>query len=155
MIEVDITEAMVSSARERAEKPTVIRSAIPGGGLLEGFLGEEVANTVLQGDIVNTYDYDIILDAGETVDVKTKRVTSAPLTSYSCSVMKTGFNQNCDYYAFVRVLKNLKTAWYLGSIKKGDFFTEATFHKKGEYDPTNNYTFRANCYNIPIESLGQ
>ena len=54
MIEVDITEAMVSSARERAEKPTVIRSAIPGGGLLEGFLGEEVANTVLQGDIVNT-----------------------------------------------------------------------------------------------------
>lgn len=155
MIQVAITEDMVSSAKERAEKPTVIRSSIPGGGLLEGFLGEEVANTVLQGAIINTYDYDIVLDAGETVDVKTKRVTSTPLASYSCSVMSMGFNQKCDYYAFVRILKNLKAAWYLGSIKRDDFFNRATFHKQGEYDPTNDYTFRANCYNIPIESLSE
>ena len=153
MIKISITEDMIKSAKYRAEKPTVIRSAISGGGLLEGFIGEEVANKVLHGTIANTYDYDIVLDTGETVDVKTKRVASAPLVSYSCSVMKTGFNQKCDKYAFVRILKNLSFAWYLGCIDKREFFDRASFHKKGEYDPSNDYTFRANCYNIPIEGL--
>jgi hypothetical protein len=47
----------------------------------------------------------------------------------------------------------MKEAWYLGKISKVDFYKTATFHKKGDIDPDNNFTFKADCYNIPISKL--
>ena len=53
----------------------------------------------------------------------------------------------------VELKNNLKQAWYLGKISKTDFYKNATFHKKGEVDPDNNFTFKADCYNIAISQL--
>ena len=116
------------------------------------YIGEEVAKSVLDGDIKDTYDYDIIYQ-NTKVDVKTKERTVAPKSYYECSVADFNTKQACDEYAFVSVLNTLKEAWYLGKISKLDFYKKATFHRKGEVDTNNNFTFKADCYNIPISLL--
>jgi hypothetical protein len=51
----------------------------------------------------------------------------------------------------------MKTAWYLGSISKEEFFKKAVFRKKGEFDPdsppTRKFYFTADCYNVPASEL--
>ena len=86
-------------------------------------MGEEIANTVIHGDITNTYDYDIIKD-DITYDVKTKRCTSKPKDYYECSVAALNTKQECDIYVFTRILpkkwsdNNYSEGWLLGYMDK-------------------------------------
>ena len=121
---------------------------------MSGFIGEQVALSVLGGSWVNTYDYDITV--GEyKVDVKTKQTTVEPRPFYECSVADFNTKQNCDAYAFVRVLKDYSVAWFLGVLTKQEYFDKAVFLKKGQVDPSNNFTVRADCYNVRIDQLGE
>ena len=139
--------------RARAEKLPLLNNSIrKGEGSLVAYIGEEVVKSVLNGNIKDTYDYDIIYQDIK-VDVKTKERTVAPKSYYECSVADFNTKQECDEYAFVSVLNTLKEAWYLGKISKLDFYKKAVFHRKGEVDPANNFTFKADCYNIPISLL--
>ena len=95
----------------------------------------------------------LIARVKKIIDVKTKERTVAPKSYYECSVADFNTEQDCDEYAFVSVLSTMKEAWYLGKISKVDFYKTATFHKKGDIDPDNNFTFKADCYNIPISEL--
>lgn len=153
MKKLKITKTALDRVRVRAEKLPLLKNSIRNGeGKIVAFIGEEVAKHVLKGRIENTYDYDVIY--GQTkVDVKTKERTVAPRSFYECSVADFNTRQDCDEYAFVSVLDNLQEAWYLGKISKKKFYETATFHKKGEVDPANNFTFKADCYNIPIHKL--
>jgi hypothetical protein len=155
-----ITKTALDRVKVRAEKLPPLKNSIRNeegnpdrlAGIIVAYIGEEVAKQVLGGEIEDTYDYDIIY--GETkVDVKTKERTVPPKAYYACSVADFNTRQDCDEYAFVNVLDNLQEAWYLGKISKKEFYKIATFHKKGEVDPDNNYTFRADCYNVPIRKL--
>jgi hypothetical protein len=150
-----ITDTALDRAQRRADKLPLLNNSIrKGEGSLVAYIGEEVAKAVLGGKIEDTYDYDIVY--GETkVDVKTKERTVPPRYYYECSVADFNTKQGCDEYAFVSVLDNLREAWYLGKISKKEFYETAVFHKKGEVDPDNNFTFKADCYNIPIRSLNQ
>ena len=38
-------------------------------------------------------------------------------------------------------------------LGKDEYFKKATFLKKGDVDPSNNYTVRADCYNLKINEL--
>ena len=38
-------------------------------------------------------------------------------------------------------------------LTKEEYFNKATFLKKGDIDPSNNYTVKADCYNVPISEL--
>ena len=76
-----------------------------------------------------------------------------PLPHYECSITEYNAKQDCDYYAFTRVKKDFSVGWYLGVMKKADYFYEAKYLKKGEVDPSNNYTVRATCYNLAIDKL--
>ena len=139
--------------RARAEKLPLLNNSIrKGEGSLVAYIGEEVVKSVLNGNIKDTYDYDIIYQDIK-VDVKTKERTVAPKPYYECSVADFNTKQECDEYAFVSVLDTLKEAWYLGKISKPDFYKKAVFHRKGEVDPANNFIFKADCYNIPISLL--
>jgi hypothetical protein len=61
MIEVQITEQMKKRAWRKAREMGKLNNSITGGdGNIAGFLGEEVANSVLRGEVTNTYDYDIV-----------------------------------------------------------------------------------------------
>ena len=156
MIEVEVTEDMKRRSWRKARQMGKINNSITGGdGNIAGFLGEEVANSVIGGDISNTYDYDIV-KSGVTCDVKTKRCTSEPKPYYECSVAAYNVKQKCDYYAFVR-LENIggrwSRAWFLGFCKKEQYFKKARFLKKGERDGNNNFKVKADCYNMSIQDL--
>lgn len=168
MIEVKITEEMKKRAEEKAQEMGIIRNSImSGGGSTAGFLGEEVANTVLQGNISNTYDYDIITGQNQwreeddpdpvvTWDIKTKRCTSPPKDYYECSIADFNTKQKCDNYVFVRIEnKNGEwgRAWVLGWYNKNEYFKNAKFLKKGQIDGSNNFKVRADCYNMEISGL--
>lgn len=151
---------MLLRARTKAKEMGKLNNSITNGaGNLIGFIGEEVALKVLSAQdkeafACNTYDYDIVVN-GWQIDVKTKATTVEPLPHYSCSVASYNTEQKCDYYAFVRVKKDLTEAWWCGIISKEEFFENATFMKKGQLDHDNKYVIKADCYNIPISRLHQ
>ena len=90
---------------------------------------------------------------GKKIDVKTKQTSVAPLLDYDCSVSNFNTKQECDAYAFVRVKNDFTVGWYLGSMDKKEYFEKAVFMKKGDVDTSNNYTVRADCYNLKIKQL--
>ena len=154
MIEVEVTDAMILNARKKSrEMGSLNKSILNGGGNLAGFIGEFVAQSVLGGIIENTFQYDLVLDSGKKVDVKTKQTGFEPKPEYDCSISSESKIQDCDIYAFVRVKNDLTTAWFLGKIDKKKFFRKAKHFKKGEVDPSNNYTVKADCWNLKIKDL--
>ena len=61
MIEVKITPQMKKRAWAKARKMGKLRNSITKGqGNIAGCLGEEVANSLIKGDVSNTYNYDIV-----------------------------------------------------------------------------------------------
>ncbi len=154
MIEISVDGDMLIEARDKAaEMGRLHNSFTNGGGNIAGFIGEAVAQRVLGGKLDNTYDYDLVMDNGVKIDVKTKLTSVAPLPEYDCSVAALNTKQECDFYCFVRVKKDLTTAWYLGVYSKQHFMNDAVFMKKGMTDPSNGYTVKSDCYNIPISKL--
>ena len=154
MKEVKVTVDMIENARLKSTEMGKLRNSIlKGGGNLVGFIGEQIALECLGGEWHNTYSYDIILPDGKKVDVKTKQTSVKPLPEYDCSIAKFNTKKECDMYAFVRVKKDLTIGWYLGSIDKKEYFKKAIFMKKGYVDPSNNFTVRADCYNMKIKEL--
>lgn len=154
MIEVEITDEMVVNARKKAREMGLLKNSIRRGqGAVAGFIGEQIAVKVLGGEWSNTYEYDMILPDGTTVDVKTKERSVAPKPHYACSVAKFNTRQKCDMYGFVSVLKDHSKGWFLGAIPKQDFFDLAVSVEKNQHDPDNGYDARASCYNITIEEL--
>ena len=154
MKEIKVSLDMIENARIKStEMGKLHNSILKGGGNLAGFIGEQIALECLGGEWHNTYSYDIILPDGKKVDVKTKQTSVKPLPEYDCSIAKFNTKQECDMYAFVRVKNDLTIGWYLGSIDKKEYFKKAIFMKKGYVDPSNNFTVRADCYNMKIEDL--
>ena len=146
-------------ATRNANRMGRIRNSITRGqGNSYGFLGEQITKLVLGGEIVNkgkkyNVDYDLVLDDGTTVEVKTKKTTVEPKKYYECSVAKYNTKQKCDYYAFVRVLDTKKGGWFLGVMPKEKYFINAKFLKAGTRDGDNGFLVRADCYNLPISDL--
>lgn len=153
MIEVEVTEEIMEQAGKKASEMSTLNGSITNGtSNVIGCLGEILVQKHLNASPSNTYDYDIVHN-GRRIDVKTKRCDSVPQSYYDCSVAAHGSQQDCDEYVFVRVLHNLKRAWILGGISKDDFYQKAKRWKRGDIDPSNNFTFRADCYNIAIKEL--
>ena len=153
IIEIKITDEMISLAKNKAEEMGKLNHSILNGcGNLAGFIGEQIAINVLGGDWCNTYNYDIIVSE-KRIDVKTKQTTVKPKPFYECSIASYNTKQDCDAYAFVRVKKDLSVGWFLGIKTKEKYFNEAIFMKKGDIDPSNNFMVRADCYNLPISKL--
>ena len=154
MIEVVITGDMLVTARDKAAEMGRLRNSITNGaGNIAGFIGEAIAQQVMGGVLTNTYDYDLILCNGKTVDVKTKQTSVKPLLTYECSIAGLNTTQECDYYAFVRVKNDFSVGWYLGVYEKQQYILDSVFMKKGIIDPDNGYVVKSDCYNLPIHQL--
>ena len=154
MIEVVVTGAMLLEARDKAAEMGKLRnSIINGAGNIAGFIGESIAHQVLGGVIKNTYDYDLVLDDGTTVDVKTKQTSVVPLLSYECSIASLNTKQECNLYCFVRVKNDFTKGWYLGVYDKQQYLLDSVFMKKGDVDASNGYTVKSDCYNLSISKL--
>ena len=154
MIEVAISATMLVEARDKAAEMGRLRnSIINGAGNIAGFIGEAIAQQVLGGELSNTYDYDLVLPSGKTVDVKTKQTSVKPLVTYECSIAALNTTQECDYYAFIRVKNDFTVGWYLGMYDKKQYMEDAVFMKKGTVDSSNGYTVKSDCYNLKISEL--
>jgi len=154
MITLRIDSEMVGEATRLAAEIPLLRNSIRSGeGTIYGVLGELVFVRLCGGERCNTYDYDVVMDNAHTVDVKTKCVTSEPRLDYDCSIAAIATEQNCDYYAFVRVLKDMTRGWYLGSLGKEEFFNKARLLKAGEPDGSNGWFPTIDCYNVRISEL--
>ena len=153
-LEVGIDEAMrVEAQRKATEMGPINNSFLRGEGNVYGFIGELMFAQVTGGEVDNTYEWDVVMPNGVTVDVKTKCVTSPPFPDYDCSVAAAQVQQMCDYYAFVRVLKDLSMGWYLGALTKPTFFNTARWLKAGTVDGSNGWAPPVDCYNVKISDL--
>jgi len=155
MIKIDITDSMRKTAHTKSKEMGVLYKSITRGkGNVFGFLGEEIVRKVLGGEDHNTRDYDLVVN-DKKIDVKTKKTSVTPKSNYECSVADVTRKQDCDYFAFVRVLNDQSVGWFLGLKERDEYYNEAVYLTKGEHDPSNNYFVKANCYNLPISSLDQ
>lgn len=154
MIEVVVTADMLVEARDKAAEMGKLRNSITNGaGNIAGFIGEAIAQQVLGGTLTNTYDYDLVLDDGTKVDVKTKQTSVKPLETYECSIANLNTTQECDFYAFVRVKNDFTVGWYLGVYPKDQYMHDAVFMARGTIDSSNGYVVRSDCYNLKINQL--
>lgn len=154
MIEVVVTPQMLVEARDKAAEMGKLRnSIINGAGNIAGFIGEAIAQQVLGGKLDNTYDYDLVLDDGTKIDVKTKQTSVKPLETYDCSIANLNTKQQCDYYCFVRVKNDFTVGWYLGVYPKEQYMLDSVFMKRGTIDPSNGYVVKSDCYNLKINQL--
>lgn len=166
-VKIDIPPLFVDNAMRKARELGVLNNSImKGEGNLVGFLGEEIVGNYLGTDTNNTYDYDLIYNYidltlrgkflnkyGDSIkiDVKTKSCTSEPKSNYNVTVSSSNTFQKCDIYVFTRVLNSSESGWILGWYDKEQFYKDATFREVGERD--GNFTFRHDCYNLPINKL--
>jgi hypothetical protein len=154
MVEVIITGEMLLEARDKAAEMGQLRnSIIRGAGNIAGFLGEAIAQKVMGGTLANTYEYDLVMEDGTTVDVKTKQTSVKPLETYECSIAALNDTQECDFYAFVRVKNDFTVGWYLGVYNKHQYIKDSVFMKKGDKDPSNGYVVKSDCHNLAISQL--
>jgi len=150
MKEFSITNEQVLQARKKADNLGVLKNSIrQGKGNFIGFLGEECVSYIYEIPIENTYDYDLKSVNGKKFDVKTKVVTTPPKDDFECSVSDYNTKQDCDYYIFVRILNSYSKGWILGIISKIEFFARAIKHEVGDFDESNNFTFRSDTWNLP------
>jgi hypothetical protein len=154
MIELNITKEMIESCKEKANEIGKLKNSITRGeGNLSGILGEYIVHQNLPNSLwKNTYDYDLI-DDGKKIDVKTKRSKYKPLDFYDVAIAETSLHQKCDEYVFVTILNDMSKAWIVGRMDHEEYFERARYMKKGQVDPSNNFTVKANCYNLQIKEL--
>jgi hypothetical protein len=156
MLEVEIDYETLGRARDKAAAMGKLKGSFTNGdGNIAGFLGELMFEKHLQGFASHkeSFDYDYVLNNGETVDVKTKRTSVKPLPHYECSVSGLNVTQKCDYYAFARVKTDFSVGWLIGYMPKKEFFNQATLYKKGTKDPSNKFVCKVDTYSMPHSSL--
>jgi len=165
IIEVEITDEMVSAARAKAQEMGALKNSIRrGDGNLAGFLGEEVVRAAWGGTSEdNTYQHDIVFEDENgtvTFEVKTKDRTVPPRLDYEASVANFNTSQRADFYVFVSLYRVKETGDYtrgyiMGVIEKEAYKTRATFLKVGDTDPSNGWKVSADCYNLPYADLAR
>lgn len=144
--------------KAKSKKLRKLKNSIrKGNGVILGLLGEEAANKIIGGEVIQDYNYDI-MHMDVTYEIKTKQCSSEPIDSYDCTVSAYNTKQKCDNYVFVRVENKGRIwgrAWVLGWISKEEFFEKAVFLKRGEKSGKNGFYARSDCYNIPISKLNR
>lgn len=170
LLEIVPAKRQIANARAREKEMTKLfaerygrahlnNSITEGEGMLAGLVGEELFRDYYgflrsQGESIFHYD---VLDPEVLgrIEVKTKRCTSPPQDHYNCSIAASNAEQQCDYYAFVRVLKDFSKAWVLGLTPKTAFFDHARFFKRGDLDPNGfgGWRFKWDCFNLRIGEL--
>lgn len=151
ILEIKTSKKNLDVAKERANNFAGNKFTITQDGKLAGFLCEQIFVDNFGGELVNSYNYDILLN-GLKIDIKTKRCSSEPLGEYTCSVSAYQKDkQDCDYYVFFRALNDLSKVWVLGAISKEEFFKKATFVPKGTRD--GRFVASADMYSMKISDL--
>lgn len=150
MIKLTATNFDIKKAESKANEMGEINNSLTRGhGNYTGFLGEAVIANYIGAKEKNTYDYDMVLN-NITIDAKTKQTTVVPRYNYECSVYTSSLHQQCDAYAFSRMMNDNKTIYFFGIISKIYYFDNARYLKKGDIDGSNRHVVLHDCYNMKI-----
>lgn len=143
------------SARQEAEQLGNLRGSIENGdGNFAGLLAEFVVADSIGAVRRPTYEYDIVRN-DVSIDVKTKRRTVKPKPSYEASIADYNTEQGADVYYFTSYNTDSNVFSLLGYVTTDNYYQMATFHEEGDYDADNNFTFKADCYNLRYDKLRQ
>lgn len=154
MIEIEITDEMRKSAFDKSMEMGQLRNSITQGKHNEyGFLGEAMVAKYLNCATNNTYEYDIILQDGTRLEVKSKPTPHKPPDYYEANLSALNPHQRCDYYVFCRIMKDKSKGWIVGYDSREDYLKTAKLYKKGEKFSRNEYTVRSDCYIKEIKNL--
>ena len=135
MIELKVTENQREQAKKLAkEMGSLNHSMLKGDGNIRGFLAEVAYADKFGLEIAHTYNYDLLTKSGKRVDVKSKGGWQVPHPHHWVAVEKR-FEQDCDFYVFVRVRKDLEVVWLLGWMPTLEFRKSAIHFPPGTPDP--------------------
>ncbi len=131
-----------------------------GKGNLAGMLGEILIHKIAGGKRVGhkCFAYDLILDNGLTVDVKTAVGNVEPKPHYVARVYgseakKEHLSSKCDVYYFVRADVAICNAWVVGWMWADEFMAKATFLPKGHVNADDGKLAYHDEYSVPISEL--
>jgi len=153
-------QKLLEKAKSWADKLGSLRGSIENGdGNIAGRYGELLFQEIFGGAIADHYDYDIAYN-GLSIDVKTKRRTVKAKGHYEASIPDFNPDQSADLYYFMSVrCGDVKEPYQytdlMGYITPQQYHNTATFHKQGEKDPANGFTFSADCWNLRYDKLEQ
>jgi len=145
-------------AKKLAQEMGSLRGSIENGdGNYAGLVAELVMGEIIDSKRDATYNYDLFVELynGVKIDVKTKRRTVPPKSHYEVSIADWNTSQDCDWYYFTSFNEENSVLWFLGYMEPDRYYDAATFHKEGDKDPDNNFTFKADCYNVAFSELKQ
>ena len=149
---------LLNDAREWAADLGSLHGSIEDGdGNIAGRFGELVFTEIFGGTIADHYEYDVAYN-GLSLDVKTKRRTVKAKPHYEASITDHNPDQDADLYYFTSVrcgdvAEPYRYVDLLGYIEPCVYHDRATFHREGERDPDNGFTFSADCWNLRYEQL--
>jgi hypothetical protein len=157
LIEItNISDKLKKLAYERAKNLPKLTGTFTANraGVPVGYMGQIIFAEYVQGDDVDEFNFDVVKN-GIRYEVKSKNCTGKPKGNFICSVATANAKQKCDYYVFVRVLKDFSKAWILGQKSPEDFKKQAMFWKKGQLDPTDDrgYIVKTDSYNMEANKL--
>ena len=157
LIEIDsISKTLIEKALQRAKDLPKLKGTFTKNqaGAPVGYVGQMIFAEYVKGDDVDAFNFDVVKN-GIRYEVKSKNCTSKPMGNFICSVANANAKQKCDYYVFVRVMKDFSKAWILGQKSPEDFKKEAMFWKKGQLDPTDDrgYIVKTDSYNLETSKL--
>jgi len=153
-----IPDDITSKARKISDELGGLNhSILKGKGNEAGMVGELMACKYLGLIYSPTYNYDVVTSSNITIDVKTKRTTmNFVKINFDASIPAYNTKQKCQVYLFTRynTFENIHNlCWLIGWIPKKEYFDKARFMKKGTLDPSNNWTVKADCYNLSYNNL--
>src|SRR5271157_5960498 len=161
---VPVTKEMNAEAEHRALSLGALTGSIRHGmGNRVGYIGQIAVRDAIEGmKELDTHDFDLVYEGTTPIEVKTKDRTVPPKPHYECSVAEMNHSQKSSFYVFVsvtrlstynRVASDYNTAFILGYMQTTEYLQAAIHMKIGDVDPSNNFTVKANCYNLPIRAL--
>jgi len=153
--EVKITPEQIKRSKKLYNFSKIKNSFTEGKSQIYGALGEIIVLDFLglneTDNYIGTKDADLLIN-GVKIDVKTKKVSGIPQLHYYNSISIHSLHQKCDQYYFVRILKDMTTAWICGKISKKDFMTHGKYFLAGELDPSSSgFKFKEDCMNLEIK----
>lgn len=170
IVKINIRDHEIKQATKViSERPIYDHSYRKLAGNQVGFLGEIIVKNFLNDHNVNFKEYfntkfDLILDDGKTIEIKTKDRTVSPDLDYDCSLpLYNHEHQSADYYFFVSLLRDkfhglnelsrFHSAFILGFSTNKQIHKLGIVWRKGQVDPSNKTKFWTDCINIKIKDL--
>lgn len=156
MIEIKITDELLTRAKETCQHGVLKGSVNKGKFNIIGYLGEALFELHYKNaKRMNNFDYDFLLD-GKRIEIKSTKTPCAPGPNFRSDVYAFNTRQACDYYFFVHIKNDMSIGWLTGYLSKQEFIRTATVRKAGTvetYKDGSSKTLKGDSYSVLVKDL--